>query len=110
MATTTPWGKSQNTTKHGPGITFYETAGHGGFKVSAKLNEQIHVAFRDPLASFGKHRAKGWYEEDCDAAIVIVSFPGRFTTEQVSAAHLQVAHWRAAAHRVAFPTHYHPNY
>jgi hypothetical protein len=61
MPTTTPWGVAQYTTNYGTGINSYSTAGHGGIKVSDKLNKQIPIEFRN---------ADGWYEEDCESNIV----------------------------------------
>lgn len=78
MPTSTPWGPAQSTTKYGRGINLYSCAGHGGFKVSAKLNERVHPALR---------RADGWYEEDCDWARVAVSFPEVFAASQINGAH-----------------------
>lgn len=67
----TPWGPAQHATEHAPGITFYSTAGHGGFYLSpARLAEM-------PEAD----RSLGWYEEDCEAVRVLVNFPAFFTTD-----------------------------
>lgn len=103
MATSTPWGPSQNATKYGKGITMYGTAGHGGFKLSTKLNEKVNPAFRDPSKPFGQNRAKGWYEEDCDAFIVIVTFPERFPAGWVTLAHNTVKRYHPATYSAVFP-------
>lgn len=66
----TPWGPAQHSTEYGDGIIKYGTAGHGGIKVPDELNQKIPSALRVK---------DGWYEEDCDWAIVAVSFPGYFT-------------------------------
>ena len=60
----TPWGKAQYVTEIIPNqIVFVGTAGHGGVKLSRKLNAMIPADVR----------AKGgWYEEDCDWAIPFV--------------------------------------
>lgn len=77
MATRTPWGPSQGTTRYGRGITFHSTAGHGGFRVVPTLNATMPKALR--LAS-------GWYEEDIDYVRVILAFPDRFPeAERLSA-------------------------
>jgi len=60
MATSTPWGPSQYADKLARGVTMYGTAGHGGIKVSDKLNREIPPEFRNE---------SGWYEEDCEAVI-----------------------------------------
>lgn len=67
----TPWGASQYAYAYGEGIASHGTAGHGGFKLDAKRNAQVHPALR----------AKGgWYEEDAEWAVVAHTFPDRFTT------------------------------
>lgn len=75
--THTPWGASQYTKNYCRGINFYSTSRHGGFKVSPTVNDKIHEAYRN---------ADGWYEEDCEAAKVIHSFPELFTPEQIEGA------------------------
>lgn len=72
MAIATPWGMSNSNTKYIRGIIFCGTPRHGGFHVSRMLNEKIHPAWR---------KADGWYEEDCEWAIVAITFPGAFTKE-----------------------------
>lgn len=66
----TPWGKSQSKQKVVRGINFYSTAGHGGYKVSKKLNASIPDCLRNE---------DGWYEEDCEYLKVIISFPQYFS-------------------------------
>jgi hypothetical protein len=89
VRTATPWGRADCATRFTRGITFYSTPGHGGFKVSKKLNKRIPFDFQ--TASFAGLGVNGWYEEDEDAAIVIVFFAdfreGLFSAEQVKAAH-----------------------
>jgi hypothetical protein len=85
VSTSTPWGKADYATRFARGITFYNTPGHGGFKLSKGLNETIPFDFR--TATWAGLGVNGWYEEDCDAQIVIVFFPQHFSAEQVSAAH-----------------------
>ncbi|MFH1554795.1 MAG: hypothetical protein ABII76_08045 [Pseudomonadota bacterium] len=67
----TPWGVSQGATVYAEGVESHSTAGHGGFKLSAERNREVH-----PLL-----RAKGgWYEEDSAWAIVAITFPDLFTS------------------------------
>jgi hypothetical protein len=61
----TPWGKAQTVREVQPGILEITTAGHGGFKLSRYANSCVHSAWR---------RAGGWYEEDCEWAIVALTF------------------------------------
>lgn len=86
----TPWGPSDSKTKHATGITFYTTAGHGGFKISESRRRSMPVCLRDLVTFVGGN----WYEEDCDAAIVIVAFPWLFSDEQVADAVEAVQYWR----------------
>ncbi|MCC8956033.1 hypothetical protein H8B02_22150 [Bradyrhizobium sp. Pear77] len=67
----TPWGASQGATVYAEGVEQHSTAGHGGFKLSAEENRKVHPSLRS---------TGGWYEEDCEWAIVAITFPHLFTT------------------------------
>ena len=82
VTTNTPWGKADLVTRYVKGVNFYTTPGHGGFKLSESVNRLIPVELR--RNSFGGLGLKGWYEEDCDAYIVITTFSEYFTPEEVS--------------------------
>lgn len=73
----TPWGVTQEAKEIAPGIVFHSTAGHGGIKLSADRNKSVSSAWRI---------RGGWYEEDVNAAIVVLTFPQYF-----SAVNLEVA-------------------
>lgn len=78
--TRTPWGTADHSEEYVDGITFHGTPSHGGFKVKCKLNRQIPDYMRC---------GDGWYEEDCDWAIVATVFPIAFcrpgkTAEEVN--------------------------
>lgn len=79
----TPWGKSQHQTQFGEGIVFHTTAGHGGFHVESRLLKLMPQVLQDFNPFTGK---KGWFEEDCDWAIVAVAFPDRFEKPSLQAA------------------------
>ncbi|NTE56591.1 hypothetical protein G6M78_16065 [Agrobacterium tumefaciens] len=70
MPASTPWGASQMAVIYAEGVVAHMTAGHGGFHLSAGRNARIHPVLR-------KHMP--WYEEDCEWAIVAISFPDLFT-------------------------------
>lgn len=72
MPTNTPWGPAQDSKQHAVGIMEYSCAGHGGFHVTAKRLAQMPEYFRNK---------DGWYEEDCEYAMVVLSFPDVFTAE-----------------------------
>ncbi len=80
----TPWGESQGETQYAPGVVFYSTASHGGFKLSQEANSVIPEIFRN---------ADGWYEEDCEAAIVSTFLPGLFTAREVRKSHDTLVGW-----------------
>lgn len=82
----TPWGQTQSGNVVQEGVYWVSTAGHGGYKLSAKANARIPEAFRVK---------DGWYEEDCDWAIP--AFFLALPDADMDAAHktLKNWHWRA---------------
>lgn len=57
----TPWGKAQHVTSYCEGLQEVVCAGHGGWRVAnPELRKMIPTVFR-----------KTWYEEDCEAYIVL---------------------------------------
>lgn len=62
----TPWGQADETVLIDIGITWYSTPSHGGYRVSGQARDNIPQGLRE-LAFAGDP----WYEEDCDAAIVV---------------------------------------
>lgn len=70
VKTRTPWGQADYAYTYGAGVILYNTPGHGGFHLSATRNAVVHEAWR---------RASGWYEEDCEANIVVLTFPELFS-------------------------------
>lgn len=74
----TPWGPSQNQKQIAEGIVSYSTASHGGFGLS-----QVRLAEMPPdLRAFQPWAGEGWYEEDCDWAVVCLAFPQFFDEVQ----------------------------
>lgn len=69
MATYTPWGMSQHSDKIATGIMKYDTASHGGIHLSTKRNSIVPDYMRNE---------DGWYEEDCEWAIVACVFPTEY--------------------------------
>jgi len=90
---TTPWGQSDHQKKYAEGVIFYSTPGHGGFKLSPERNEKIPPKLRN---------SDGWYEEDCEASIVITAFPEMFTEKDHEYAAKSLKHWYGQAAVLAF--------
>lgn len=78
----TPWGVAQDTEVLAEGITCYSTASHGGIHLSEDRVSAMPAMLRDIKTWAGGR----WYEEDCDASIVILAFPWVFTPRQVASA------------------------
>jgi hypothetical protein len=83
-STVTPWGPAQVAYKYAPGIINYSCAGHGGFHLSPTRNAQVHPAWSRP---------EGWYEEDCEYSIAVLSFPDAFHPDMVASAHESAKNW-----------------
>ncbi len=77
MSASTPWGGSQMAVIYADGVVAHSTAGHGGFHLSADRNSKVHTLLRKDTP---------WYEEDCEWAIVALSFPELFTAHERSLA------------------------
>lgn len=81
----TPWGASQAATAYLEGIVAHSTAGHGGIKLTAERNARVVPALRI---------SSGWYEEDCEWAIVAFTFPEIFTAFERKCADRTICdHW-----------------
>lgn len=88
----TPWGFSQTATKFGEDCTFYTTSSHGGFHVRGEAMRRVYeilpASFR-PFATKWNTSLKShenWFEEDCDAHLVVAALPERFTMDEVERA------------------------
>ncbi|HEY3253806.1 MAG TPA: hypothetical protein VGJ91_07655 [Polyangiaceae bacterium] len=74
----TPWGKADHVKEVVPGIWQVSTPGHGGYKLDREHNAKVHAAWRN---------AGGWYEEDCEWARVVLTFPELFAENDREQAH-----------------------
>lgn len=73
VATATPWGSSQTARKVMPGLTWYDTAGHGGLCISHGLaNKKLSPNAR---AEGIKYAGSYWYEEDVQWCIPMYENP-----------------------------------
>jgi hypothetical protein len=70
MGTNTPWGVADHAEQIAIGIMSYSTPSHGGIHLSPARQAMIPDYMR---------RNDGWYEEDCDWALVATVFPEYFT-------------------------------
>lgn len=77
ISASTPWGGLQMAVVYAEGVVAHMTSGHGGFHLSADRNAKVHPLLRKDTP---------WYEEDCEWAIVAVSFPDLFTAYERSMA------------------------
>lgn len=84
MGTRTPWGMSDSSKRYARGVVSYTTPGHGGFHLSKTMNSLVHSAWR---------KANGWYEEDCEWAIVALTFPHLFRAPEIAAARSTAKSW-----------------
>jgi len=78
----TPWGKSDHEKKQAEGITFYGTPSHGGYKVSTERMKAIQAKF----PGLGTFAGGNWFEEDCDWAYVVATFPELWDAKTVEIA------------------------
>lgn len=69
----TPWGPVQDLTHIADGIVEVGTGSHGGMKLSPQRNRQVPTALRT---------SSGWYEEDCEAQIVLMTFPDEYAASR----------------------------
>lgn len=91
----TPWGVSQRATVFAEGVEFHATAGHGGFKLAATRNRDVH-----PLL----WSKDGFYEEDSAWAIVAITFPDLFTAFERQCAERAIKDWWPDAWEKIFGT------
>lgn len=80
VSSATPWGTAQTAEEIAPGIILYTTASHGGYFLNKNANAKISSVLKN--STLGRQGLKGWYEEDCDSAIVVYTFPELFDEVQ----------------------------
>lgn len=79
-----PWGTVQDEEVIADGIVYVSTASHGGIWVASELLHRIKWTFLEYAAYWSG--SSQWFEEDCAAQCVVVSFPEHFPAEQVERA------------------------
>ena len=80
--THTPWGIADSVTEIAPGIIRYDTPSHGGYWLSPERVAEMPK----PLREFTPWAGPGWFEEDCDWAVVALAFPQFFPEDAIPAA------------------------
>jgi hypothetical protein len=77
----TPWGVSYTPETIATGIISHSTASHGGIELSPDREAEVQKKFPGFMPFCGR---RGWYEEDCDWALVAITFPQHFTEENLA--------------------------
>lgn len=78
----TPWGYADTIKPVAPGLWFMSTPSHGGYKISTEMLELMPAELRS-IEPWAGH---GWYEEDCDWAIIAAAWPTLFPADHVKIA------------------------
>jgi hypothetical protein len=74
-----PWGHVQDCTQVAPEIIRVSTASHGGYHCTGAAQKRIEALF----PGFTPYAGRGWYEEDCDWAIVALAHRAYFEDRSV---------------------------
>ena len=89
IGSSTPWGICDHARKLADGIVSVSTPRHGGIHLSDDLNAAMPAPFRG---------RSGWYEEDCEWAVVALVYPYAFTAKEMESAHRTVMNWMPEAY------------
>jgi hypothetical protein len=79
-----PWGAIDNVTTVAWGIWFVSTPSHGGYKLNVEQNAKIPELFRSK---------DGWYEEDCEWAVVVFFLRDHFNLSEAADARKTLRSW-----------------
>lgn len=94
----TPWGPAQSVNPGPvPGTFWISTANHGGLYVPESVRRQMPPLYLMPSRFYG---GGPWFEEDCEVARVILSFPKYFENPELEEAQNI---WRACRPMAAVP-------
>ena len=80
----TPWGKPDNVVELAPGIIRVGTPSHGGFYLSDDRKAEVDPRYREFADEWAKGWGDNWYEEDCAALAVVVTWPEVFDVDRDS--------------------------
>lgn len=70
-----PWGRIDRKELIADGVWFISTPSHGGYFLS---NDRLGAISADLSETFAGRGRVGWFEEDCDWAVVALTFPELF--------------------------------
>lgn len=76
VSSPTPWGYADEVDEVAEGIWFVSTMTHGGFWLDAQRNALVPAEIK--AETYWQRGEAGWYEEDCDWAIVCLIFRPEF--------------------------------
>ncbi len=88
-----PWGVAQLTLSVAPGMWLITTASHGGFYLEPAANDKIPLPWKQ--VSFKRQALEGFYEEHCDACMVVLTFPHSFNLSALASARQIFNSWMA---------------
>lgn len=74
----TPWGHADYAKELAPGIWELSTPGHGGFYLDAEARRKVPAPWIKYGAEWSHGWGAGWFEEDCAALAVLLTFPELF--------------------------------
>jgi Domain of unknown function (DUF7007) len=99
----TPWGDAISHTPYAEGIDFYETGGHGGFRVTINRIGEMHPSLgasrwfhvSEKPGVLGKMTGFDafWFEEDCESYKVMLTWPDLFPDCDMQTAEATVKRW-----------------
>lgn len=72
-----PWGRIEEVTRLSADVVIVSTPSHGGIHVSGASLAAIPARYRRFAEAWAP---RGWFEEDCAALAVVVTFPDLFPT------------------------------
>ena len=82
--TTSPWGRPIDVVEIAPGISYVHTLDHGGFHLSEQCLAEVPADWRRARWGSAGSEAYPWFEEDADAALVVLAFPAEFNLENLN--------------------------
>lgn len=98
----TPWGLSDDApTIFADGIEFYTTPSHGGFLVATERLAQMPAELRKTDL---RYCGASWFEEDCEATLVVLAFPDAFTADERVRAMNSLKAWYPTKYAAYLPT------